>query len=209
LQYQRRVNEPTSFAQSEPFQTAQRRFDEENARDPNRETVDGVSHPRELIYAQWLTDWVLKLCPNASEALRLAARCQHLCRWMIPRSSYPMTKPGYLQWRHKLKQFHAEKSGEILRAVGYSEELISRVQSLNLKKNFPNDPDSQTLEDALCLVFLERQLADLMTKSTEEKVINALQKSWRKMSEAGRAAALKLDYAPSEKALIEKALASA
>ncbi|MGN6552782.1 MAG: DUF4202 domain-containing protein [Verrucomicrobiota bacterium] len=203
------MNEYPALASSERFQAALRRFDEANALDPNREIVEGVSQPRELIYAQWLTDWVLKLAPDASEALRLAARCQHLCRWMIPRSSFPMTKPGYLQWRHKLKQFHAEKSGEILRAVGYSEEMILRVQNLNLKKHFPSDPESQVLEDALCLVFLERQLADLLTRNPEEKVINALQKSWAKMSPAGQAVALKLPYAPSERVLLEKALGSA
>ena len=97
-----------------------RRFDEENSRDPHFENIDGVSHPRELIYAQWLTDWVLKLCPGASEELRLAARCQHLCRWKIPRDSYPMTRPGYLKWRADLKRFHADRAGEILREVGLS-----------------------------------------------------------------------------------------
>ncbi|HEY9508770.1 MAG TPA: DUF4202 domain-containing protein [Verrucomicrobiae bacterium] len=194
------------FNTTEIFQTALRRFDEENSRDPNREMVNGNSEPRELVYAQWLTDWVLKLCPQASAELRLAARCQHLCRWMIPRDSFPMTKPGYLKWRHELKKFHAEKSGAILREVGYSDDVIERVQNLNLKKHFPTDPDSHILEDALCLVFLERQFADLMNKSTEEKVINALRKSWSKMSPAGHAEALKLSYAPREKALLEKAL---
>src|SRR5439155_8492595 len=124
--------------------------------DPNRETVDGAEHPRELIYAQWLTDWMLKLCPQASEELRLAARCQHLCRWQVPRDSYPMTRAGYLRWRGDLKKFHAQKAGEILRETGYPEEVITRVQALNLKKNFPQDPESLVLEDALCLVFLER-----------------------------------------------------
>ena len=103
------------------FETALRRMDEENARDPNLERVNGKDAPRELIYAQWLTDWVLRLCPNASEELRLAARSQHICRWMIPRNSFPMTRAGYLQWRQKLKEFHAEKSGAILREVGYEE----------------------------------------------------------------------------------------
>src|SRR6266581_4850703 len=97
------------------FAAALRRFDEENSRDPNRERADGVAHPRELLYAQWLTDWVLKLCPDASEELRLAARCQHLCRWLVPRDSYPMTRAGYLQWREGLKKFHAQKAGEVLR----------------------------------------------------------------------------------------------
>ena len=196
----------SEFQSTKCFEAALRRFDEENSHDPNVETVDGVPHPRELIYAQWLTDWVLKLYPNASEELRLAARCQHLCRWKIPRNSYPMDRPGYLKWRADLKRFHAERAGEILREVGCSDSLIARVQDLNLKKNFPTDPESRVLEDALCLVFLERQLADLAAKTAEDKVIVALQKSWNKMTPAAHAEALKLSYAPREKALIEAAL---
>ena len=189
------------------FDEAIRRFDTENSCDPNTEAVNGKSHPRELIYAQWLTDWVSKLSPDASEPLRLAARCQHICRWEIPRDTYPMDKPGYLRWRADLKKFHADKSGKILRDVGYDEAIVQRVQELNLKKKFPNDPEVCVLEDALCLVFLERQLAPLAAKSDDDKMINALQKSWKKMTSAARAEALKLDYAPREKSLIERALA--
>ena len=188
------------------FSAALRRCDEANARDPNHETVAGVAHPRELLYAQRLTDWVLRLAPDASEALRLAARCQHICRWESPRDAYPMTRPGYLLWRANLKKFHAQKSGEILRDVGYDEETIRRVQELNLKKNFPADAETRTLEDALCLVFLEFQLADLAAKTAEDKTINALQKSWDKMTEAARAEALKLNYGEREKALLHRAL---
>ena len=190
------------------FAAAIRRFDEENSRDPNAESDSGIAHPRELLYARRLTDWVLKLAPAAGEELRLAARCQHLCRWQSPRSDYPMTRPGYLLWRAELKKFHAQKSGEILREVGYPEETIARVQALNLKKNFPADPASRVLEDALCLVFLEFQFADLAAKTEADKVINALQKSWKKMTPAGQAAALKLDFAPREAALLKQALAT-
>lgn len=195
-------------ANSERYVAALRRFDEANARDPNQEIVDGVAHPRELIYAQWLTDWVLRLSPDASEALRLAARCQHICRWEVPRNSYPMDKPGYLRWRADLKKFHAEKAGQILREVGYDEATITRVQELNLKQNFPGDPEVRVLEDALCLVFLERQFAALAAKSEDEKMVNALQKSWRKMTPTAHAEALKLSYGPRERALIERALAT-
>jgi hypothetical protein len=201
------MNSEFKPADAKRFEMALRRFDEENSRDPNTEIVNDVPRQRELVYAQWLTDWVLKLCPNASEELRLAARCQHLCRWTIARGSYPMTRAGYLKWRADLKIFHAKKAGEILRKVGYPAETIAKVQALNLKKNFPRDPECRVLEDALCLVFLERQLADLARKSTEDKVINALQKSWQKMTNAARTEALKLNYTPEEKALIERALA--
>jgi hypothetical protein len=190
------------------FERALQRFDEENARDPNRLEIGGVKRPRELVYAEWLTDWVLRLSPNASEALQLAARCQHLCRWMVPRSEYPMTRAGYLQWREGLKKFHAQKAGEILREVGYPEEIVTRVQSLNLKKNFPQDPETRVLEDALCLVFLQHQLSDLAEKTAEEKVINALQKSWKKMTPAAREFALRLSYSPRAKALLDRALAN-
>jgi hypothetical protein len=188
------------------FAAALRRFDEENGRDPNSETVNGVAHPRELLYAQWLTDWVLRLSPGASEELRLAARCQHLCRWKIPRDSYPMDRPGYLKWRADLKRFHAERAGEILREVGYPDDVVTRVQDLNLKKNFPADPESRVLEDALCLVFLEHQLADLAAKTAEYKVITALQKSWKKMTPAAHAEALKLPYTSRERTLLKAAL---
>ncbi len=191
---------------AQKFEAALRRFDEENSRDPNVETVAGVAHPRELLYAQRLTDWVLRLAPAASEALRLAARCQHICRWESPRDSYPMDRIGYLKWRADLKKFHAEKSGAILREVGYDDETIQRVQDLNLKKHFPADLETRTLEDALCLVFLEFQFADLAAKTAEDKTINALQKSWAKMTEAARAEALKLNYGEREKTLLQRAL---
>ena len=188
------------------FAHALRRFDEANARDPYTELVDGVARPRELLYAERLTDWVLRLQPEASEPLRLAARCQHLCRWESPRSRYPMDRAGYLKWRAELKKFHAEKAGKILREVGYGEDLAGQVQALNLKKNFPADPDSRVIEDALCLVFLQFQLADLAAKTDDDKTINALRKSWQKMTEPARAEALKLPYGPRETSLLRQAL---
>jgi len=199
-----------SFQPADPvrFEAAIRRFDEENAGDPNRLMADGELQPRELVYARWLTDWVLRLCPEASEELRLAARSQHLRRWAIPRDSYPMTRAGYLQWREALKKFHAQKAGEILRETGYPEATITRVQRLNLKKDFPQDAETRVLEDALCLVFLEHQLPELAAKQSEEKMLDVLRKSWKKMTPAAHTAALALSYRPEDKALLERALNS-
>ena len=187
---------------NEKFTSAIRRFDVENGRDPNQES----GRPRELLYAERLTAWVLRLRPDASEALRLAARCQHLCRWHSPRERYPQTRAGYLKWRADLKKFHADKSGAILREVGYDDTTIHRVQALNLKQNFPADAECRVLEDALCLVFLEFQFAALAAKSDDEKMINALRKSWAKMTDAARSAALKLNFGEREKNLVESAL---
>jgi Domain of unknown function (DUF4202) len=193
-------NSPPRDAQK--FEAAIRRFDEENSRDPNLEN----SQPREWLYTQRLTNWVLQLCPNASEELRLAARCQHLCRWEIPRNSYPMTRAGYLKWRADLKKFHAQRAGEILLEIGCDENTIRRVQDLNLKKNFPADAECRVLEDALCLVFLEFQFADLAAKTDDDKMVSALKKSWEKMTETARAEALKLNYGDREKILLQRAL---
>ena len=188
------------------FSKALRRFDEENGQDPNLLVVEGIAYPQELVYAQRLTDWVLRLNPDASEQLLLAARSQHICRWTIPRSRYQMTRAGYLRWRTDLKQFHAGKSTEILREVGYDDETIARVRNLNLKKLLGQDPECQILEDALCLVTLQYQLADLVAKTEPAKMIDILQKTWKKMSQVARDQALSLPFAEPEKQLIEKAL---
>lgn len=201
----------SAFAPSNParFAAAIARFDAENARDPKTISCDGVARPHELVYSEWLSDWVLRLAPDAPEPLRLAARCQHLCRWEIPRDSYPATRAGYLQWRQVLKEFHADKAAEILRETGYDDQTVRQVRDLNLKKNFPADPDCRTLEDALCLVFLERQFAELAAKTTEPKMITALQKCWGKMTPKAREQALALEYPPDQQRLLKLALQSA
>lgn len=191
------------------FLEAWRRFDEENGQDPNLIVVEGVAHPQELLYAERLTDWVLRLVPEASEHLLLAARSQHICRWTIPRNTYEMTRAGYLRWRSDLKQFHAGKTAEILHEVGYDEETIARVRNLNLKKLLGRDPDCQILEDALCLVTLQYQLADLVAKTEPAKMIEILQKTWKKMSKVAREHALSLTFSDTEKQLVEKALKAA
>jgi hypothetical protein len=197
---------PTDNQRDARFDAAIARFDSENAKDPKQIVVDGGGQPYELVYAGWLTEWVMRLAPEASEPLRLAARCQHLCRWEIPRDEYPATRAGYLKWRQVLKEFHADKAAEILREVGYEEETIRTVRDLNLKKHFPADADCRVLEDALCLVFLERQFAELAAKTTEDKIITALQKSWGKMTEPARTLALGLSYSESQKRLLQLAL---
>src|SRR3954470_11493775 len=112
------------------FIAAIERFDAVNARDPNFTVVDGTPQPKELVYARRMTDWLARLEPNASEAVQLAARSQHLMRWSIPRDSFPIDRAGYLKWRTTLYDFHAERAGEILRDVGYDDAMIARVKSL-------------------------------------------------------------------------------
>jgi hypothetical protein len=179
------------------FQEAIDRIDAANAADPR-----GC----ELPYAQRLSAWVERLDPQASEELRLAARAQHICRWIIPRESYPAGRTGYLQWREDLKHFHAQKAGDLLREVGYDEPTITRVQDLIRKRNFPRVPEGRVLEDALCLVFLETQFAETTAKTGDEKMIGILQKTWRKLTPRAREIALTLPMSPECRALVEKAL---
>lgn len=190
------------------FEEAIRRIDRENSRDPHMILWQCKGVPYELFYSQRVTEWVLRLAPGASEPLLLAARCQHICRWQIPRNSYPMDRAGYLKWRADLKKFHAEASGRILEEVGYGQEIIQQVQSLNLKQGLGRDPEVQVLEDALCLVTLVHQLGELMLKTPREKMLGILQKTWRKMSPAAREAALAQTYSAAVRELIESALSA-
>ena len=191
--------------QEDLFQQAIQAFDQANAQDPNLLQSKGQEHPRELWYARELTRWVLKLEPNASEALRLAARCQHLERWKISRSDFPPGRLGYLNWRKKLSQYHASRAEETLRALHYSEEIVQRVRELNLKQDIRHDLETQVLEDALCLVFLESQFAEFSEKTEEAKLVEIIQKTWKKMSSKGHAMALQLNLDEATRRLIEQA----
>lgn len=184
---------------SERFQAAIARFDAANAADPR-----GF----ELPYAQKLSAWVERLAPDASEPLRLAARAQHLCRWQIPRDTYPSGRLGYLRWREDLKRFHAEKAAAILHEVGYDEATIARVQHLICKRNFPRDAEGRILEDALCLTFLETQFAEVTAKTGPDKMVDILQKTWRKMTPNAQAIALSLPMPETSRALIQRACGS-
>ena len=182
------------------------RFDAANAEDPNTINVNGKPRPKELVFAERLSAAVLSLDPDASTALRLAARCQHIRRWKMPRSTQPMGRTGYLKWRTLLKKFHADESAKILTTVGYDRDLIERVQELNLKKNLKTDQDCQTLEDALCLVFLEYQFDALIADTEQEKLLGIVRKTWAKMSPRGQQATDKITFSEQGARVLQQAL---
>ncbi len=174
-------------------------FDAANAEDPNREAVEGHSQPKELVYAKRMSAMLARFEPEASVAVCLAARCQHIRRWEISRDSYPRDKQGYKAWRTRLQVFHAELAGRILAEVGYDEVLIARVQSLLRKESLKLNPETQLLEDVIGLVFLEGYLEGFVAQHPEydeAKWLDILRKTWRKMSPHGHAAALKFIKLP-------------
>lgn len=188
------------------FRRAIEAFDRANSEDPNQVLSNGVLRPKELVDAERLSAWVERLEPNASEALRLAARCQHIRRWTIPRDSFPNDRVGYLRWRTELGRFHAETAARILAEVGYDQETIDAVRRINVKQGLRGNPDTQTMEDALCLSFLEHEFDEFSAKHPEQKVVEILQKTWKKMSERGRAEAAKLPLSERARALLRAAL---
>ena len=181
------------------------RFDAANAEDPNREDVDGAQQPRELVYAQRMTETLERFAPDASEAVRLAARCQHIRRWTVPRDTYPDGRDGYRRWRTDLARFHADTAGAILRDVGYGDDTVARVGALLRKERLKADPEVQLLEDVACLVFMEHYLPAFAQQHDAEKLAGILRKTWRKMSARGQAAALKLDLDPHLRHLVAQA----
>ena len=181
-------------------------IDTANSADPNKEIWGGVAHPKELLYGLRMSTWLMELCPDADDALRIAARGQHIRRWVHPRSNYPMNRKGYLTWRRELYDFHAEKVAEIMRVHGADDEEIERVSFLLHKKNLHNDSDTRTLEDAACLVFLEFHIADFAAKTDHDKMLGIIRKTWSKMSDQGRTYAMNLMLPESVQVLLQKAL---
>jgi hypothetical protein len=188
------------------FAAAMARIDEANAADPNQEMFDARQQPKELIYSQRMSAWLDRLQPDASEALKLAAHGQHICRWSIPRGDFPMDRAGYHRWRIACQRMHAEKLGEILRDVGYDDSAIRQVQSLVRKERLKLDPQSQLLEDIVCLVFLENYFAEFSKQHDEAKLIDILRKTWKKMSSRAQQAALELPLADETRSIVAKAL---
>jgi len=181
-------------------------YDSYNRQDPVIYRYHDEDYPQEFFLALKLYDWVLKLKPDASEELLLASRSQHIGRWEIPRNFYPEGRIGYLDWRRDLAKFHADKSSNILKKVGYDQKQIDRVRELILKKKIKVDPEVQILENALCLVFLEFQYEDFFRKHEPEKIVNILRKSLLKMDKEGHEQALTLVYSEDGAKHIKKAL---
>jgi hypothetical protein len=194
------------MADANKLQQAFERFDAANQEDPNTEVFQGKTFSKEVLYALRMTEQLNSFAPHASEALQLTARCQHICRWEIARDAYEMNREGYLRWRQELKKFHAEKAASILAEIGYSEDTIKTVKFLLEKKQLKKNEETQTLEDVICLVFLAYYFEPFTAKHPEEKTIDILQKTWRKMSEKGHEAALKLPFSESALNLVSKAI---
>jgi predicted Zn-dependent protease len=190
------------------FDEAIAAIDAANAGDPNTITIDGAARPKEQAHAELATAWLRRLDPDADEAQLLAVRAHHLRRWSIARRDFPDGRAGYLRWRTALKRQHAAEVGEILGTAGYDDATIARVQQIVQKVGLGSDPAVQAHEDALCLVFLETQLDELLDKlADDDKAVDVLAKTAKKMSAPGIALAAELPLSDRGKRLLERALA--
>jgi hypothetical protein len=190
------------------FEQAVAAIDAANADDPHTVEVRGERRPKEQAHAERMTEWVRRLDPTADEAQLLAARAHHLRRWSMPRSSYPAGRAGYLRWRTALRKQHAAEVGVLLTDAGYDPATVERVQAIVDKEGLASgaDPAVQVHEDALCLVFLETQLAATTDQVGDEKMVEVIQKTVRKMSPAGLAHVASIPMRDHDRALLERAL---
>jgi hypothetical protein len=183
--------------------------DDVNRADPRAVEVDGAPVPVELIYGQRMSAWLERLEPNATDTLRLAVRAQHIARWELRREDFPAGPVGYKRWRSELGRRHGERAQAIAVATGFSQADAQRVRDLVMKRGIKVDRDAQTVEDVACLVFLEHYFGEFAAKHERDKVIDIVRKTWKKMSERGRSAALTIDLGATEAALVAAALAEA
>ena len=195
---------------NQPLAEAYAAIDAANSRDPRTVVVDGQPLPANLVYGQRMSHELARFAPEAGTALRIAARGQHLERWIIPRASYPMDRAGYHRWRIALRDHHAARLAEILGALGFEEATVARVGAIVRKERLGHDPEVQVLEDVACIVFLKYELAAFVATyaGDEAKLAGILAKTWRKMSPAGHAAALALPPPPDVAALLDQGLAA-
>ncbi|MYI83300.1 MAG: DUF4202 domain-containing protein [Chloroflexi bacterium] len=201
---------PRDCADAERFARAIAAIDAANAADPATILVEGEPRPKELTHAALLCEWVARLVPAPGEALLLAARAHHIRRWTVPRASYPPGRSAYLRWRRDLRRFHADEAARILRGEGYDEPLVERVQQIVRKEGLFSDPEVQTLEDGLNLVFLQTQFDEFRERLGDDERLTAIvRRTWRKMSERGREAALGLDLSERGRAIVARALEGA
>lgn len=182
-----------------------RAIDTANADDPHTIAVRGEVRPKEQAHAELAVEWVRHLAPDASEELLLAARAHHVRRWEIPRSSEPNGRAGYLRWKRELQRHHAEVVARVLDGL-VDASTIERVQSLVRKERLRTDPEVQVLEDALCLVFVETQFGELADQLGEDHMVEVVAKTLKKMSPAGRAAALELPLDERAQQIVGRAL---
>ena len=186
--------------ESERLQTALALFDAANAEDPNRDADQGKDYPKELLYAMRMSEMLERVAPQASEAVRLAVRAQHIQRWKIPRRDYPMTPQGYQNWRTTLYRFHADKAAELMAQAGYDEEMIERVKKIVSKRGIKVNAETQLMEDVVDLVFIEHYMTAFVAQHPEydeAKWIDIVHKTWKKMSAFGHEAALNKIKLPS------------
>jgi hypothetical protein len=189
------------------FDLAVSKFDEYNRADPNRELIAGELVAKELVYARRMSERLQAFEPQSTEAVRLAARCQHIGRWQIPRNTFPADRKGYLVWRNKLKDHHAAVASKILTESGYGQDMINKVRFLLLKKELHHNKDTQLLEDVVCLVFIEHYLSDFAEKHDDDKVIDILRKTMKKMTPRAISIAAGLHLPTKISTLITKAAA--
>lgn len=171
------------------FARAMELFDLANAEDPNLDE----GQPKELLYARRMSEMLGRFAADASETVALAVRAQHIRRWTVPRSSYPMTKAGYYAWRTGLYQFHADTAGDLLRQAGYDDSASERVKAAVAKRGLKVNPEAQLVEDVADLVFIEHYMLDFAGSKPdydEEKWLGIIRKTWDKMSDAAHRFAL-------------------
>jgi hypothetical protein len=167
------------------FNIAIELIDEANSKDPNKATADDKDWPKELLYSHRMSEMIEHYAPEADDAMKLAMRAQHIQRWKLPRSNYPMNRKGYHQWRTKLYQYHADTAAELLKKAGYDEAFIERVKLAVSKKSLKSSPDTQLLENISAMVFIEFYMLNFVDKHpeySEEKWLEIIRKTWNKMS---------------------------
>jgi hypothetical protein len=198
-------SDPLAAAMNPQLASTIAAIDDANRQDPNN--LNG--QPLAMVQGQAGSRWLDELCATPRDELRLAVRAHHLRRWELKRVDYPEGRSGYLRWRRANKAHQADSLASLMQEDEWPESSIELARLLLGRTKLRTDLDTQTLEDAACLVFLETQF-EAMTERTEHKhLVSIVAKTLNKMSPGAVILAGSIGLSTTSRALLADAFASA
>jgi hypothetical protein len=159
-----------------------------------RAVVTGSTVPEDLRHAENTLDWLLRLKPDADEAIQIAALGHDLERALEARKVKQTDFPDF----DDFKAAHARNSAEILRGImedcGVPRSMASEVCRLVRRHETGGDPRTDLIKDADSISFFEVNLPLYYMRHSRKEALRRCVWGYRRLSERMRYVVQALSY---------------